>query len=444
LHLGRQGHEVFWVTTAAEGLERIQSIRPQVCILDIRLPDEDGLAVLSRIRSLAPHVNVVMITAFHDMETTVKAMQSGAMEYIQKPIDIQEIDRVMSRIAQTRALEAATGPMISMRQDYKENEIIGKSWAMKEIFKLIALVSQSRTTVLIQGESGTGKELIAKAVHLNSLERNHPFISVNCSAIVETLLESELFGHEKGAFTGAAFRKDGKFALAEGGTLFLDEIGDMTLNLQVKLLRVLQEKEFERVGGHEKIRVDVRVISATNRNLEEEVKKGNFREDLYYRLKVVTISVPPLRNRKEDIPPLVAHLLAKIDRDLHKQVTKIPQEVMKMLVDYPWMGNVRELENVLTRAIVLSGGEILLPEHLAIALPSRKVHEETTVEAAGGGSGPLFASLKEMEKGHVEYVLGMTGWHKGKACQILGISRPRLERKIRKYRLVPPEDRPSS
>lgn len=443
LHLSHKGYRVEWSTTGSEGFEKISREKPCIVILDIRLPDLDGLMLLQRIRELDPHIQVVMITAFQDMETTIKAMQYGAFEYIYKPIDIKELEGVISKIethlSRQTAMEenGALAAVVKMRK-YKEHEIVGKSRPIVEIFKTIGLVSQGRTTVLITGESGTGKELIAKAIHYSSQDHTKPYISVNCSALVETLLESELFGHEKGAFTGALYKKPGKFELANGGTIFLDEIGDMSMDLQVKLLRVLQEKEFERVGGTEKIKIDVRVIAATNRNLEMEVKKNAFREDLYYRLNVVTITVPPLRARKEDIPPLVQHLLSKINYELRKQVWKIPKTTMDMLISYPWPGNVRELENVLTRAVILSHGDALLPDDLVtlLASPLERVAIDSA-EQYGHPERDFILPLREIERQYIERALYIKGWNKSKVAESLGISRPRLERKIRLYNLRP-------
>jgi two-component system response regulator AtoC len=443
LHLRRYGYDVSFAHTGKDGIGLVIDKKPDVVILDIKLPDIDGIEVLRQIKSIDSNKYVIMITAFQDMETTIKAMQEGAFEYINKPISIYELDRAIENAVNSiKILAEEREEIIEIpKVTVGEGNIIGKSKIMKEIFKTIGVVSQSRTTILIEGESGTGKELIAKAIHFNSKDKKYPFISINCSAIVETLLESELFGHEKGAFTGALYRKDGKFTLANNGTLFLDEIGEMSLNLQAKLLRVLQEREFERVGGKEKIKTNVRVITATNKKLDNLVKEGKFREDLYYRLKVVTIDVPPLRDRKEDIPLLVEYVINKVNNELHRNVRKLSKRALELLINHEWVGNVRELENVITRGILLSRDDRLGEEHFSAILKSNadKLFKQKLVEDVDGK--PMFEtkidSLDEIEKIHIFKVLNYTNWHKGKACEILGLTRPRLERKIKKYNIQP-------
>ncbi|MCL4547660.1 MAG: sigma-54 dependent transcriptional regulator, partial [Bacteroidetes bacterium] len=307
----------------------------------------------------------------------------------------------------------------------------GKSQIMRDVYKKIGQVSANRVTVLIQGESGTGKELVAKSIHYGGITKDDPFVAVNCTAITETLLESELFGHEKGSFTGADKMKKGKFELAGEGTVFLDEISEMSPNLQVKLLRVLQEKEFERVGGEAVIPVNARIIAATNKNLTDLVKHGKFREDLYFRLKVVSIELPPLREKKDDIPQLVTHLLNKINADLHKNVNKVPDDVMEYLKNYEWVGNVRELENTLMQAVVLTNGDVLLKENIMIRSSIRSLEDYH----------PGRMSLSEIEKRHIEYVLNDTKWNKSKAAEILGISLPTLYSKIKDYDLNQTEEK---
>ena len=318
-------------------------------------------------------------------------------------------------------------------RSFKVGDIVGNSKEMQEIFKTIGVVSQSRTTVLIEGESGTGKELIAKVIHSNT-SPDEPYIAVNCSAIVETLLESELFGHEKGSFTGAITRKLGKFELARYGTVFLDEISEMSLNLQAKLLRVLQEMEFERVGGKDRIRVNARIIAATNKDLKTLVKEGKFRDDLYYRLNIVSIRIPPLRERREDIPLLVDYLLAKINRDLHKRVIGVSDEMMEIFMKYRWPGNVRELENLLIRAVVVAKGQVLtrgdFPE---LSEEAAKTEKEKDVVDDLGEPGRLY-TLDEIEERYIRKVLKENPHkNKGELCEILGISRPTFERKLEKY-----------
>lgn len=430
LYLEEEGFDCFSVFTGGEGLKKVESEPPGIVILDIRLPDMDGITVMDKIKRIKKDCNVIIITAFQDMQTTIEAMKKGAYEYIHKPINIDELDlairRVMYEIETTRKMDAILSPSCACRE-IETVAIIGKTKTMNEIYKTIGIVSGSKTTCLIKGETGTGKELIAKAIHCNSPQRDGPFIAVNSSAIVETLLESELFGHEKGSFTGAISLKEGKFELAHGGTLFLDEVGDMSLNLQAKLLRVLQEREFERIGGKEKLKTDCRVIAATNKKLSDLVEKGDFRKDLYYRLKVVVIEVPPLREHKEDIPLLVEYLLDKANLQLHKKVTKIPEEVMEAFVRYDWPGNVRELENVLTRAVVLSRGDVLTMDSLSgLIIPKRDVIKE---------DAKTIKPLKEVEKEHILNALQSTGWNRGKACELLGISRPTLRQKMKEYEL---------
>jgi len=443
LHLKRNGYDVSFAHTGRDGIGLAAERMPQLVILDIRLPDIDGIEVLRQIKAINKDKYVIMITAFQDMETTIKAMQEGAFEYIHKPISIDELDRAIDNAV--KSLNMLTGEREEVIEipniTVGEGNIIGKSKVMKEIFKTIGVVSQSRTTVLIEGESGTGKELIAKAVHFNSKDKKYPFISINCSAIVETLLESELFGHEKGAFTGAVYRKDGKFTLANNGTIFMDEIGEMSLNLQAKLLRVLQEREFERVGGKERLKTNVRVITATNKKLDDLVKQGKFREDLYYRLKVVTIEVPPLRERREDIPMLVDYIINKVNNDLHRNVRRLSRKALGLLISHPWIGNVRELENIITRAILLSREDRLGEEHFTAFLKGdagKPVEQRLFAE-----SDEMYkyetkiGSLDEMEKIHIIRTLNYTSWHKGKTCELLGLTRPRLERKIKKYDIKP-------
>ncbi len=428
LHLGQQGIEVALASTAREGLELLAAGPScEALILDIRLPDKDGLSTLADIRRLDSSIPVIIITAFHDMPTTVRAMQAGAFEYIRKPIDIDDLDGALRRALKARRLSKGRDHYFTeVSEKYRIGDIVGKSKKMVEIFKTIGIVSQSKTTVLIEGDSGTGKELIARAIH-EFTDKSKPFVSVNCGAIPETLLETELFGHEKGAFTGALYQKPGKFELADGGTLFLDEIGDMSLNMQVKLLRVMQEREFERVGGKEKIKTDVRIITATNRNLEELVQRGEFREDLYYRLKVITISVPPLRERREDIPLLVDHLVGKINLEMNKNIRRVSKAAMRKLIEHEWKGNIRELENVLRRAILLARGDILSDEHLELAAP---LPEPETKER-----DQKVRSLDDLEREEILKALHAAKGNKSETCRMLGISYPTLQRKLKKYKV---------
>jgi len=428
LYLTEEGYEVGTASTGEEGLKRAQMSGWDVVILDIFLSDVDGLDILRRLKAVVPDASVIMITAFHDMPTTVRAMKLGAVEYIHKPLEIDELDAAIRRVLKRKA--AAKGKdrgFIALSGQFQERGLVGRSRVMKEIFKTIGIVSQSKTTVLIEGESGTGKELIARAIHEHT-DPVRPFISINCSAIVETLLESELFGHEKGAFTGASYRKLGKFELANSGTLLLDEIGDMSLNMQVKLLRVMQEREFERVGGREKVRTDVRIIGATNKPLQERVVQGAFREDLYYRLNVIHIIVPPLRERPEDIPLLVDYLLHQLNRELQKKVSRIETRVLEQLAAYDWPGNIRQLENTLRRAVVHNQGDLLAADGIAEAM------QETVKSGAQSGSSAI-KSLDEVEKEHILNALKFAGGNRGRACELLGISRPTLQRKIQKYQI---------
>jgi len=432
LHLKSQGYVVQWVNTATDGLARLVKSTFSTVILDVHLPDMDGLTMLQEIGNRGLDVPVIIITAFHDLELTVKAMQYGAVEFIHKPIDIGELDDAL-----TRAVSKKTDKdMIELSGKDMAGSVVGCSRSMKEVFKTIGLVSQSMSTVLIEGESGTGKELIARAIHSNTPETGGSFVPINCAAIVETLLESELFGHEKGAFTGAVTRKEGKFSQANGGTLFLDEIGDMSRELQAKMLRVLQDQSYHRVGGKDTQFFDGRVIAATNHNLQKLVEQGEFREDLYYRLNVVKITVPPLRERPEDIPVLVNHLVNKINHKLKRDVTKIPTAVMEYMITQEWPGNVRQMENALTRAIVMAREDTLelTPENwIDETAADDGILSQYTDEQATGES-PLM-SIAEMERDLIERTLKATHWHKGQACEILGISRPRLERKVKLYHL---------
>ena len=432
MHLEERGFGVVSAATGADGFKLAEESSPAAIILDMRLPDASGIDLIPELKKRAAESPVLMITAHHDMATTILAMKAGAFDYIHKPIDIRALDAALDRALEVRRLaRGADFLAVAPARAVNLDDIVGTSPAMQQLFKDVGRVAASRTTVLIQGESGTGKELVARVIHSYSAG-NKPFIAINCSAIVDTLLESELFGHEKGAFTGAVSAKPGKFELAEDGSIFLDEIGELSQNLQAKLLRVLQERELERVGGVKRIAVRARILAATNRDLAREVEGGRFREDLYQRLKVVTLSIPPLRERREDIPLLVEHLLVKINQRLHKNLRRVPRETLEKLMARPWPGNVRELENVLTRAAVLSQGDMLLEEHLVepVAAPeSQSAPSRTT----GNGQIP---TLDEVERAHIERVFAMTKGHKGRTCRILGISRPTLERKLRKYGLT--------
>jgi len=423
-HLAKKGFEVHLAEDGEAGLGRFAEICPDLVLLDIRLPDTDGLEVLRRITEQRTRTSVVIMTAFDDMQSTIMAAKLGAFEYLVKPLNFIDLDLTMDKALQVRALEEKVSYLVQEKQkEYTIDNIIGRSQQMREVFKLIGSVSNTRTNVLIQGESGTGKELVAKAIHYNSPYRDEPFIVINCSAISDTLLESELFGHVKGAFTDAVCETKGKFEIAGKGTLFLDEIGDVSPNLQSKLLRVTESRDFMKVGGERTLKTEARVIAATNHDLKGLIEKERFREDLYYRLKVVEIFLPPLRDRREDIPDLIGYLLEKINRELRKNVRKVPLEVMRLLQDLPWKGNVRELENALTRAVILAKGDVILKEYLPLGIPDKRPFPTELMP------------LSEVEKGYIQHVLDATQGSKVRASQILQISRPTLDKKIRKYGL---------
>lgn len=409
------------------GCKLLETEHPDIVITDLKMPGCDGLEVLKNVKEFDENIQVILITAFDDMETTIKAMQLGAYDYIEKSLELDRINSIVSRAFDSKMLsERLVNSISEDSRDFKmETSLVGKTVAMKEIYKNIGKISSTRVNILIHGQSGTGKELIAKIIHFTGVTKNQPFVAVNCTALSESLLESELFGHVKGSFTGAIKDKKGKFELASNGTIFLDEISEISPNLQVKLLRVLQEKEFEKVGGEITIPMRARIIAASNKNLQDLVDEGIFREDLYYRLKVFTIDIPPLRERKEDIPALVVHFLKKINKELHKNVWKIPYEVMEILQNHEWIGNVRELENTLLQAIVLSKGDVLEKEYLML---KNKCYSNNKVNKAT-------LSLAEIEKEHILLVLESVNWDKLEASKILGIAKTTLYNKIEAYQL---------
>ena len=410
------------------GLEIVEKEHPDLVITDYKMPLLNGLQVLKRIKEIDPKIQVIMLTAFEDMDSTIKAMQLGAYDYVEK-LELERIKTITKRALESKKLSERLVIAISEdSSDYQlENSLVGSTKAMKEIYKKIGKISSTKVNILLQGESGTGKELITKIIHYTGITHDQPFIAVNCTALSESLLESELFGHVKGAFTGAIRDKKGKFELAEEGTIFLDEISEISPNLQVKLLRVLQEREFERVGGEITIPMKARVVSASNKNLAEWVELGKFREDLFYRLKVFTIEIPPLRERKEDIPKLVVHFLKKINKELHKNVWKIPYEVMELLQTQEWVGNVRELENTLLQAVVLAKGDVLEKEYILLKKDEDVKNEKVNVSNL---------SLAEIEKSHIQLVLDEVNWDKQIASKILGIAKTTLYNKIESYGLI--------
>ena len=425
------GHAAFVAPDLQSARSLFADAEIDAVLLDYQLPDGSGMDLLQEIKSSDPNLPIIMVTGVGDTALAIEAMKEGAYDFIRKPMDEVELKTTLGNALNTSRLSRKVATITSS-DDYQVSvgSIIGQSHAVIQVCKTIGRVAESDTSVLITGECGTGKEVVAKALHHHS-SRPGLFIPVNCSAIVETLLESELFGHEKGSFTGAHARKEGKFEVANDGTLFLDEIGEMPLALQPKLLRVLQERSFERVGGHQTLQTSARIIAATNRDLSEMVKDKGFREDLFYRLNIVTIHLPPLRERMEDLPLLTEHLLHKNNIKLHKAIKGLTNDAWSLLNQYSWPGNVRELENVLARAVVLAPGDTITSDLLSIGPDgggSELAHAERADE-------PELISLEQIEARQVQAILTHTRWHKGKACEILGISRPALERKIVKYGL---------
>lgn len=430
LLMGAEGYEVQTANSEAEGLPLVETWNPEIIFLDLVLPDADGLSILQDISSRFPTIPVVVISGRQDMTATISAMQHGAYDYIRKPFDSDDIRLTIEKVQREQKKAEDVDVMHHARpEEAVPHEIIGADPQVLEILKQIGRLSSSRVNVLINGESGTGKELVARALH-EATSPGKPFVAINCSAIVPTLLESELFGHEKGAFTGADRQKTGKLELAGDGTVFFDEIGDMDLDLQVKLLRVLQENIFERVGGNEHIRFKARPIFATHRNLGEMVRKGSFREDLFYRVAVTDIRIPPLRERNRDLRLLAHHFLRLIGKRLQKSIHEITDEALVKLEKHDWPGNVRELENVLTRAVAISQSNTLLAEH--IEFPSTR----SPVEPTPSGNEPL--SLADAEKLHIERTLKSQSWNITHTAQLLEISPTTLRKKIKDYELKAP------
>ena len=448
--LRKKGFTVDLAKDGDEALELIQADGYDLAILDIKMPGISGLDLLDRVRELKSDLLMVIMTAEASMKNAVEAMKRGAYDYITKPFDLDVIDAIVEKVNRAREM---TSQVSLLKEELKdryqlEKTIIGNSPAMRDIYKVIGKVAPSDVTVLIQGESGTGKELIARAIHFNSRRLGKPFVALNCAAIPKELLESELFGFEKGAFTGAIERKLGKFEQANGGTIFLDEIGDMPLDLQSKILRVLQEKEITRTGGNQNIPVDLRIVAATNQDLEEKVRSKTFREDLFYRLNVVPIRMAPLRERAEDIPLLVDYFLAKTCAELETPVKNCDNATYQLLTHYPWPGNVRELENTIKRAVILSSDPLLTPSDFpGLRLQSegeRAPSEELSLEGLVDiklrncftnmdkmESGDVYAMvLGQVERPLIRFVLEKTRWNQVRAADILGINRNTLRKKI--------------
>ncbi len=430
-------YQVFLAKNAEETFQQLETQPFDLILLDIILPDMDGLRVLEKIKQKDPEQMVIMITATKTIKTAVEAMKLGAYDYVTKPFDVDELRLIISRALSTQALKEENQRLwMEIDRSFGFDNIIGKSKVMRDIFKIVHQVATTRSTVLIMGESGTGKELIARAIHYHSPRKNHPFVTINCAAIPDTLIESELFGHEKGAFTNAIERKLGRFEIAHQGTLFLDEIGELSLMTQAKILRFLEEKEFNRVGGSKTIKVDVRLIAATNKDLPQQVKRGEFREDLFYRINVVPILLPPLRERKEDIPLLIDHFIKKFNSENQKNVKGITPEALQALMNYDWPGNVRELENLIERVVALTQNEYIRPEELPIPFTSIS-RTNGLKESVLSGKLSFIKAEEEFEREIILDALRRTKFVQSHAAELLGISRRILKYKMDKLGITP-------
>jgi len=418
--LSASGFVVDAADCAAAALAMVGKSNPGVVVSDVRMPDLSGLDLLRELRTRAPDVDVILMTAFDDMPTVVDAMKQGAAEFLVKPLDLDDLQRTLERVFADRVLRQRKKAIRPLAGD--PGNLVGRTPKMIEIYKLVGQAAATRATVLIRGESGTGKELVAHAIHAHSAAAAEPFVPVNCAALPSTLLESELFGHVRGSFTGAVGNRRGRFALAGGGTIFLDEIGDTALEFQTKLLRVLQNGEFQPVGSESTEQTSARVIAATHQPLETLIVERRFREDLYYRLRVIEIVIPPLRERVSDIPPLADHMLQRAAAALSTPVAVLAPDALAKLMAHLWPGNVRELENCLMRAVVVATGGVIRAEHLSMSSPA----------SAQASHVP---SLEDLEREHVARILELAQGHKGHAADLLGVSRPRLNRLIEKYRL---------
>jgi DNA-binding NtrC family response regulator len=424
-------HEGFRVEVAGSGragVERVKQGGIDLVVSDVKMPDLDGLDLLREVREVQPAPYVITITAFGSIDTAIRAVKLGAFDYVTKPFEIEQLVLVIDKALSEQSLRSEVARLREeVARSVRFENIIGRSRAMQEVFALIRRVAGSQASVLITGESGTGKELVARALHAHSPRANHPFVAVNCAAIPETLLESDLFGYKRGAFTDAKTDKAGLFVEANGGTIFLDEIGELPLTLQPKLLRALQEREIRPLGGTKSERVDIRLITATNRHLEKRLKEGRFREDLFYRLNVIHIHLPPLRDRAEDVLPLAEHFLTRSAERAGKPLRSFKETAKKLLLAHAWPGNVRELENVVERAVALAEGDIVTPEDLPPALRERKSQDRLTSALMQG------LTLEELERQYIQRVLEAEGGNKTRAAQRLGLDRKTLYRKLEEY-----------
>ena len=426
-HLEEDGFEVVEASDGHEAVQRVENRFFDLVLIDIRMPKMDGREALRQIKHFNPSIPVIMMTAYGSIDSAVETLKSGAEDYLTKPLDMDELLIKVHRSLRFKQLEEENllhRERLGTRFDF--SSIIGKSPRMKELFEMLSMVAPTDATILLLGESGTGKEIVANAIHQNSQRMEMPYVKVSCAALPETLLESELFGHEKGAFTGAMSKKKGRFELADNGTIFLDEIGEMSLLTQTKILRVLQEMEFESVGGTKTIQVDVRIIAATNKDLDEEVRKGRFREDLYYRLNVVPITIPPLRERKEDIPILAEHFLRIYREKNRRTITGFEPRVMDAFIRYPWPGNVRELENIVERTVIMCRGDMISIHDLPPTVTGSQQQEGESEFI----SGP---KLKDVEREAIVRTLRHTGGNRTRTAIILGITRKTLQNKIKGY-----------
>lgn len=429
-YLQKKGFKVYSASSGDEGIDLLKNNLVDIILSDYKMPEKTGLEVLETVKRLNPEISFVMLTAYGTVENAVKAMRLGAYDYISKPVDLDELDLVIERIIETKNLKSEIKILRTQLQDkFKIDSILSNSPKMDEVLSIASRAAESKATILVTGESGTGKEVLAKAIHFASSRKDKPFIAVNIPALPETLLESELFGHERGAFTGAEKVKKGRFELADKGTIFLDEIGDVPVSIQVKLLRVLQEQKIERLGSTESIDIDVRIITATHQHLEQKIKEGSFREDLFYRLNIISINIPPLRERREDILPMIEHFITYYANENIKGKINISKEAVDLLMKYNYPGNVRELENIIERAVVLCRGNIITVNDISDTVKGFK--KESPIKDSIAGT--LNEQVEALEKKLIYDALSQSGGNQTVAAKLLGLTERNIRYKINKY-----------